>query len=57
MADHVMTIMEATVEVTKSAVPLSNGTLVNQAESVAKFMDIVFRKLSELEKARIQGTL
>jgi hypothetical protein len=50
-----MGILEATVEITKAAVPLSSGTMINHPENVAKFVDTIYRKLLalELERAKL----
>jgi hypothetical protein len=47
-----MDLLEATVEVTKAALPLASGTWLSQPEKVAAFMDVVYRKLKQLEQER-----
>jgi len=44
-----MTVLEATVEVTKAALPLGSGSWINDPEKVAQFMDVVHTKLRELD--------
>jgi len=47
-----MTVLEATVEVTKAALPLNSGTWINNPEAVAKFLDTVYTKIAELDNKK-----
>ncbi len=48
-----MTVVEATVEITKAALPMSAGSSTGNPEEVAAFLQVVHAKLKELNHVKL----
>ena len=48
-----MTVLEATVEVAKAALPLNSGSWINSPEKVAQFLEVVYAKLTDLQNKKV----
>jgi protein-L-isoaspartate O-methyltransferase len=52
MSSKDMDLLEATVEITKTALPMNSGSWISNPEAVAKFIEIIYAKLKDVEKTK-----